>query len=117
MFFSLQSPFRGQLALLWQLQSFFASVSDFCSCALLCESIVFLMFGRHLYDNFRVLWLNIVLSTWSSGKLLSIIFRNARPTLVFTVKYQAALASSTSKKHKQKMDTKQHLQKVDTHTS
>ena len=31
---SLQLPFRGQLALLRQLQTFFASVSDFLSCAL-----------------------------------------------------------------------------------
>ena len=70
----------------WRLQSFFVSVSDFLSCALLCELIVFFTFGRQLYDSLRMLWLNIVLNTWSPGKLLSIMLRNARPTLVFTLK-------------------------------
>ena len=88
---SLQLPFKGQLALFRQLQSFFASVSDFLSCALLCESMVFLMFGRQLYDNLRVLRLKIVLSMWSTGKLLSMIFRNARPTLVFTLRSNGGL--------------------------
>ena len=88
---SLQLPFKGQLALFRQLQSFFASVSDFLSCALLCESMVFLMFGRQLYDNLRVLGLKIVLSMWSTGKLLSMIFRNARPTLVFTLRSNGGL--------------------------
>ena len=88
---SLQLPFRGQLALLRQLQTFFASVSDFLSCDLLCESMVFLMFGRQLYDNLRVLRLKIVLSMWSTGKLLSMMFRNARPTLVFTLRSNGGL--------------------------
>ena len=88
---SLQLPVKGQLALFLQLQSFFASVSDFLSCALLCESMVFLMFGRQLYDNLRVLRLKIVLSMWSTGKLLSMIFRNARPTLVFTLRSNGGL--------------------------
>lgn len=88
---SLHSPFRGQLALFRQLQFFFASVLDFLSCALLCESMVFLMFGRQLYDNLRVLRLKIVLSMWSTGKLLSMIFRNARPTLVFTLRSNGGL--------------------------
>ena len=58
---------------------FVAAVTDFLclgvgfffSCALLCESMVFLMFGRQLYDNLRVLRLKIVLSMWSTGKLLA----------------------------------------------
>ena len=66
-------------------------MSDFLSCALLCESMVFLMFGRQLYDNLRVLRLNIVLSMWSTGKLLSIIFRNALSTLVFTLRSNGGL--------------------------
>ena len=79
------------MALLWQLQSLFALVLDFFSCAMLCESIVFLMFGRQLYDNLRVLRLNIVPSTWPTGKLLCIRFRNAQPTLVFTLRSNGGL--------------------------
>ena len=81
MHFPLHSQYGGQLDFLQQLQSFFVSVSDFFE---LC--FVVRVNSRQLYDNLMVLRLNDILKTWSSRKLLSIMLRNARLTLVVTFK-------------------------------
>ena len=52
---------------------------------LLCASMAFFTFGMQLYDIFNVLRLKSGLKIWASGKLLSTISRNIRPTLVFTL--------------------------------
>ena len=68
-----------------QLQLLVGSVVGCRSWDLLCASMAFFTFGMQLYDIFNVLRLKSGLKIWASGKLLSTISRNIRPTLVFTL--------------------------------